>query len=164
MRHILSIIQTHLQVTSHEAIFVGVFAAVVVTGTIASKIIPLGNAPDLHDHTSAETVIRILDSLGTQPSAAVNGDSGRQLRDQTDQLGDARPQSVASKGRPLRAVMINRASAQELEQLPGIGPAMALRIIERRRSRAFTSPEDLLDVKGIGPKTLERLRPYIVVP
>lgn len=54
---------------------------------------------------------------------------------------------------------INTADAKELELLPGIGPAMAERIVEdRARVGAFRRLEDLGRVKGIGVKTIERLR------
>lgn len=53
---------------------------------------------------------------------------------------------------------VNRADAEELERLPGIGPALAARIMEARRARPFTSVEDLARVRGIGSATVERLR------
>lgn len=63
-----------------------------------------------------------------------------------------------------RQVNINQATAGELERLPEIGPATALRIIEHRRQHGrFQSPEELLNVPGIGPKTLDALRDYLVV-
>ena len=62
-------------------------------------------------------------------------------------------------------VDLNAATASDLEALPGIGPARAERIIALRREReGFTEVEELLDVPGIGPKTLARLRPLVVVP
>lgn len=63
-----------------------------------------------------------------------------------------------------RRININTATASELELLPGIGPAMASRIIEYRKTNGrFRNVEDLDDVKGIGPRTLEKLRPLIRV-
>jgi len=57
---------------------------------------------------------------------------------------------------------LNRASADELEGLPGIGPKTAQRILDDRRVRGpFKKPKDLTRVKGIGPKTLERLLPHV---
>jgi len=57
---------------------------------------------------------------------------------------------------------LNRASADELEGLPGIGPKTAQRILDDRRVRGpFHKPKDLTRVKGIGPKTLERLLPHV---
>lgn len=59
-------------------------------------------------------------------------------------------------------VSINSAPEEELITLPGIGPVMAARIIEYRTNQGFfQSIDDLTKVKGIGPKTLEKLRPLI---
>ncbi|MGD2121167.1 MAG: helix-hairpin-helix domain-containing protein [Gemmatimonadota bacterium] len=77
------------------------------------------------------------------------------------------PQTVSrdsglSATRPPR-VDLNRADVRELETLPGIGPALAQRIVEDRRSTGlFSKPEDLLRVRGIGPATLERIRNLIL--
>jgi competence protein ComEA len=57
-------------------------------------------------------------------------------------------------------VSVNSASATLLDTLPGVGPATAQRIIE---GRPYNKLEDLLDVKGIGEKTLEKLRPFITL-
>ena len=60
---------------------------------------------------------------------------------------------------PVRALDLNRATAGELEALPGIGPVLAGRIVEHRRVHgAFRSPDELLAVRGIGPRLLDRLR------
>jgi competence protein ComEA len=54
---------------------------------------------------------------------------------------------------------VNTATAAELELLPGIGPALAGRIVDDRRANGpFKSVDDLDRVKGIGPKILERIR------
>ncbi len=59
---------------------------------------------------------------------------------------------------------LNRAGVEELQRLPRVGPVMAKRIVQYRdRVGRFTSVEQLLEVKGIGRKTLERLRPYVYV-
>lgn len=61
----------------------------------------------------------------------------------------------------VQRVRINSASASELQQLPGIGPALAQRIVETRNSGRFTSAEDLLRVPGIGKAKLAKLRDYV---
>jgi competence protein ComEA len=67
-------------------------------------------------------------------------------------------------GEPSLAVNLNTATAQQLELLPGIGPALAQRIIEERGRRGqFKSVDDLDKVKGIGPRTLAKLRPLVRV-
>ncbi len=54
---------------------------------------------------------------------------------------------------------LNRADARELDQLPGIGPVLAARIVEHRRlAGPYRTVEELLAVRGIGPALLERLR------
>ena len=57
-----------------------------------------------------------------------------------------------------RGLDLNTASAREIETLPGIGPALAARILQ---GRPYQNPNDLLKVKGIGKSTLEKLRPLI---
>ena len=59
-------------------------------------------------------------------------------------------------------VDINAADETELAQLPGLGPATARRIVDRRRAVGpFATIESLLDVPGIGPATLESMRPHL---
>lgn len=59
-------------------------------------------------------------------------------------------------------VDINRADAAGLAVLPGIGPVRARAIVDHRERRGqFQCPEDIVEVKGVGPKTLERLRPWL---
>lgn len=58
---------------------------------------------------------------------------------------------------------VNQASPEQLMRLPGIGPTLAKRIVETRSERPFATVEELRRVKGIGVKTLERLRPHVVV-
>lgn len=60
-------------------------------------------------------------------------------------------------------VDLNRADLQGLMSLPGIGPAIAERILVARREQPFASLEDLIRVRGIGPRTVERLRPHASV-
>jgi competence protein ComEA len=72
----------------------------------------------------------------------------------------APPAAAASRA----AVDVNRASAAELEAVPGIGPATAEAILALRAKRGgFTKLEELLEVKGIGPKKLQTLAPYLAI-
>lgn len=63
----------------------------------------------------------------------------------------------------VQIVRINSASASELQQLPGIGPALAKRIVETRSGGRFNSADDLLRVPGIGKAKLAKLRDYVEV-
>ncbi len=66
-------------------------------------------------------------------------------------------------GRVQQIVDINTASRNQLETLPDIGPKTAEAIIAFRRVRPFVRVEDIMEVRGIGPITFERLRPLITV-
>jgi competence protein ComEA len=85
------------------------------------------------------------------PPAAAGGGGG----------GGGPPGAVAAAGAP---VNLNAASEIDLDALPRIGPAMASRIVEYRTANGpFTAVDDLLQVPGIGEKTLEGLRPLVTV-
>jgi competence protein ComEA len=86
------------------------------------------------------------------------------LRPVAARVEKEQPPLVVSRKEPLaEPVDVNRATAAELRRLPGIGPTLSQRIIETRDQQAFRSVEDLRRVRGIGAKTLERLRPHIVI-
>ena len=59
---------------------------------------------------------------------------------------------------------INQATSEQLQQLPGIGPVFAERIIKERTSQPFSTVEDLKRVSGIAEKRLEAIRPLITAP
>ena len=69
------------------------------------------------------------------------------------------------QGRPTSALVdLNNAPSDELESLPGIGPALAARIIAHREANGpFESVDSIQDVPGIGPKTLESIRSIVTV-
>ncbi len=60
-------------------------------------------------------------------------------------------------------VNITNASAEELQRLPGIGEKKAQAIIDHRKGHPMHKVEDLTKVKGIGRKTVARLRPFLTV-
>jgi len=77
--------------------------------------------------------------------------------------GPGKPAATKKTDLLNEAIDINRASAEELQRLPGIGPALSERIVEARKKAPFKKVEDLRRVSGIGPKTLDRLRPFVTV-
>ena len=95
---------------------------------------------------------------------------GEQVR--VPRAGEAPPPSPATPGGtggaaaggPASPVDLNRATLAELDTLPGVGPATATAIIAwRDENGRFRRVDDLLEVPGIGPTRLERLRPLVRV-
>lgn len=88
--------------------------------------------------------------------------------DLAEQQDDVRSKPVKSSSRSSAAqlsgvININTAPAETLILLPGVGPALAARIIEYREKRKFTQPTHLRRVKGIGPAKFKKIKDYIVV-
>ena len=74
------------------------------------------------------------------------------------------PHSLAKKKPPAKPVNINTASSEELQQVPGIGPATAQKILQMRKSYGpFKSVDDLLAIRGLGQKRLDKMRKYLTV-
>ncbi|MHB9131573.1 MAG: helix-hairpin-helix domain-containing protein [Armatimonadota bacterium] len=83
--------------------------------------------------------------------AAANGDS-------------AQPGHGGPKPLPTGKININAAGLEQLTQLPGVGPVTAQHIIEYRKQKGkFSDTSELLNVPKIGPKTLEKIVPYITL-
>ena len=71
---------------------------------------------------------------------------------------------ATTKKPPLRPVNINTANAEELQLVPGIGPVTAEKILQMRKSYgAFKSVDDLVAIRGIGKKRLDKMRKYLTV-
>ncbi|RYD82522.1 MAG: hypothetical protein EOP84_09260 [Verrucomicrobiaceae bacterium] len=79
-------------------------------------------------------------------------------RQETEELGLAAGQPKLQPGKKINP---NTAARDELLLLPGVGEMTANRIIQ---ARPFRQAKDLLNVEGIGPKTLERLNPFLQLP
>src|SRR5271163_2988027 len=70
----------------------------------------------------------------------------------------------AKKKPPAAPINLNTATSEQLQQVPGIGPSTADKILQMRKSYgAFKSVDDLLAIRGIGPKRLEKMRKYLTV-
>ena len=111
-----------------------------------------GPAPPAREPIARRTTARTsgtADAAASPPRAGPRPDHARGPRARGD---DSAPLDV------------NLASAAELERLPGVGPALAARIVEARaRDGPFGSVDDLRRVRGVGGVTLERLRPRLAV-
>jgi len=80
------------------------------------------------------------------------------------QTGGARKATAAAQTTAAVPLNLNTASAAQLEALPGIGKAMADRIVEyRQKNGSFKKAEDLMNVRGIGEKNFLKLKPLVTV-
>ena len=117
---------------------------------------------------SVAVMLMVLSSIGAYADHAPRVERARiQLpqfdQDPAPQQPDA-PPSAASKAPKGGALNVNTASAAELEELPGIGPATAARIVEyRQKNGNFKKVEDLMNIRGIGEKSFLKLKPLITV-
>jgi len=100
------------------------------------------------------------------PSEPVLGDRPS-IADSLLAAGDSAVEERERRDRPLaegETVDPNVASAEELDRLPGVGASKASRIVrEREENGPYASVEDLARVSGLGPRSVERLRPHLRV-
>jgi competence ComEA-like helix-hairpin-helix protein len=88
------------------------------------------------------------------------------LNEQADDEPDGKTAGSAETGKTAHPekLNINSATKEQLIDLPGIGEVLAGRILERRATEGnFTSIDELLEIKGITPKRLEKMRPRISI-
>jgi competence protein ComEA len=94
------------------------------------------------------------------PAGIVRAESPSQAPASDDDEGETR-----SRGKVLRGKLnLNTATGEQLQLLPGVGPAKSERIVEYRQKHGkFRRIQDLRRVKGFGQKTLKKLTPYLAV-
>ncbi len=76
------------------------------------------------------------------------------------------PPAAAQKGKTLSTekVNLNTATAEQLQTLPGVGPAMAKRVLEyRAKVGKFTKVEEILNVKGFGEKRFQKIKDRLLI-
>lgn len=82
----------------------------------------------------------------------------------SEDLQAVKSETPSSSGSENELIDLNRATVEQLQQLPRIGPVKAKRIVEyRKRHRRFISVEQLMEVRGIGEKTFEKLKDKVIV-
>jgi competence protein ComEA len=99
------------------------------------------------------------------PAATVAADARPAPAAAADGEADKKPSKKASKGKAVTGVLnLNTATEEQLQMLPGVGPAKAERVVAYRNQRGkFQRVQDLRRVKGFGYKTLKKLEPHLTV-
>ena len=93
----------------------------------------------------------------------VEGDSNILLVSDTDLDNTNTPQEKPSISQTPQKININTATQEELTTLKGIGPVKAAEIINYRNKNNFQKIDDIVNVKGIGPKTFDQIKDFITV-
>ena len=69
--------------------------------------------------------------------------------------------AFAAKPVPTGKVNINTATVEQLSSLPGVGPSLAQRIVEYRQKSPFRNPQELLNVRGVGEKSFQKMEAHL---
>lgn len=142
IRPVREFLQHRLGFTRSETIVVGLLCAGLMTGSAVRLFRSTPAGQQVFPYAETDSVFA-QGARAFHEARRAQADSGRRA-------GTARP------------VDINTATAPELIALPGIGPAVAARIIAYRTAHGrFAHIEDLDRVKGIGPATIRKLQPFI---
>lgn len=161
-----------LKITKAERVSVTVLMALLLLVTLIRSLIPVSSPYNDQHYAALEAEFKKRTEILRQKENAILARYHTEIDEVTTIPVDTIPadtnkvEQVATgetTDHPLLGrVNINTADAKTLERLPGIGPAYASRIIEYRlKNGAFTSYDELLKIKGIGKKRLEKLLPFI---
>jgi competence ComEA-like helix-hairpin-helix protein len=144
--HWLYRLQQRLQITRRESLAIASLLGLFLTGVVVQEIQERRTPP-----LAADAFLTPQPPSPALPAAA----------DSHAARSDSLAADRATEDDGASRIDVNRATALQLQALPGIGPALAGRIIDHRSRRPFARTEDLLDVSGIGPKTLVRIAPLV---
>lgn len=178
MSSLRSRLQSATGLAKSEAIAVTVISSVLLIGSLGPRL--WTGSPRIQ---SGRDVPQLVDSLNSQRGdraevrprlytadshAVMDGTHSGGASVPAENIPYSQRSYVRSSSKPPSSigtrVNLNTASESRLILVPGIGPATARAIITRRAQRPFHSVDDLLDIRGIGPRKLERMRPYVSAP
>ena len=130
-----------------------------------TRVSAIQTTKTVYETVPPETVVVLREVLVTVPpvTTSASPETTAPPSKSTSSSGK-KEENKSQKAKVTFPVNINTASSRELDALPGIGEVLAQRILDYRKANgAFSSVDELVKVKGIGEKTLEKLRPYATV-
>lgn len=140
---------------------------IMVEGTIRVQVEGLVRRPGVYRLFQGSRTAEALQAAGgPRPGASLEGlNLAATLMDGERVVVTARgasPARVDARSTPRAPLSLNRASAEELDRLPGIGPSLAADIVAYRRTHGrIQSLDELREIAGIGERRLARLRPLL---
>lgn len=171
-------LQSRVHLTLPEGATLLVLAAGLAAGFVARYAVAHAAPPPEAIYAAADAAYARADSLAAPatpeapsitealglPADTLAGEPADSAAAQVAEVAVASSARRSARGRkpPPAPTNINTASEQELQRLPRVGPAIAARIVAYRQEVGpFRRPEDIQEVRGIGPKTFEKMAPWI---
>lgn len=141
-------------------------SSIILLGLIVGLILQWFNNDEEQNNNNVMAIYQALDSLAeVQKTTYVGTDINNNPYPELEK-GDTiikkigfQKKTKISSGK----INLNKASKLELMKLPGVGESTALKIIDYRSRQFFNSPEDIMNIKGIGQKKYEKMKPFIEV-
>jgi competence ComEA-like helix-hairpin-helix protein len=141
-------------------------SSIILLGLILGLILKNTNYDNENTNITSNAIYKALDSLAeTQKTSYIGTDIKNNPSDEIRTTGNTTKNNVFQKKQKISSgkININTASKLELMNLPGVGESTALKILDYRSRQKFAIPQDIMNIKGIGPKKFEKMQPFIDV-